>query len=282
VAQQLQNLGITAKKVHKTTVIRAAKKLAKSKSTPIIAVRGKPAKRLTIATKQKRLAFARANKSRSWANVMFTDRKKFLFSYPGAKVKPVAWVHKGSRGQAHAVNHPQVCNIYAGLCKHGITKCHFVAGTSKQQVPYKNKKKKEAKNITMEEYTVVVKSTLLPEGTRVFTTQGVSRWVLQQDNDPTHTVAIPAVASWNSSHGSSIEVLQNWPPNSPDLSPIENVWSYVQGKVNALGCTSYEQFKQAVVDQLKAVPKSMIINLFNSMPKRMAKVIESGGDKTGY
>jgi hypothetical protein len=40
----------------------------------------------------------------------------------------------------------------------------------------------------------------------------------------------------------------------------------VQGKVNALGCTSYEQFKQAVVDQLKAVPKSMIINLFNSMP----------------
>jgi DNA-binding MurR/RpiR family transcriptional regulator len=52
--------------------------------------------------------------------------------------------------------------------------------------------------------------------------------------------------------------------------------------VNALGCKSFDQFQQAVLDELKAVPKSMIHNLFTSMPKRLAKVIETGGGKTKY
>src|SRR6476660_9813827 len=83
VARELLAQGFTSKKVHKTTVIRAAVRAAKAKGTPIHAVRGVPAKRLTVDTKNKRLAFAAANKSRSWANVMFTDRKKFLFRFPG-------------------------------------------------------------------------------------------------------------------------------------------------------------------------------------------------------
>ncbi len=49
-----------------------------------------------------------------------------------------------------------------------------------------------------------------------------------------------------------------------------------------MGCKSFEEFKLAVLDQVKAVPVSMLINLFNSMPKRMAKVINLVGDKTKY
>ena len=75
---------------------------------------------------------------------------------------------------------------------------------------------------------------------------------------------------------------KDWPPNSPDLSPIENVWSYVQSKVNAKGCKTFEQFRQTVLDEVKGVPKQMLVHLFSSMPKRMAKVVEMVGDKTGY
>lgn len=282
VAQQLKAMGITSKKLHKSTIIRTARKVAKSQGAPIYPDRGKPSKRLTAATKKKRVAFAKANKSRSWANVMFTDRKRFYFSYPGVKVHPVVWLRKGSKAQAFAVSHPQSFNVYAGLCKYGMTACHPVAGTSKQKSPYKNKDGQQAKNITMDEYPNVLKSTLLPEATRIFTTQGIGSWVFQQDNDPAHSVAIPTVAEWNRSHASSIEVLSNWPPSSPDLSPIENVWGYVQAKVNALGCKTFQEFKQAVMDGIKTVPKSMINNLFNSMPKRVAKVIEGDGEKTGY
>ncbi len=43
-----------------------------------------------------------------------------------------------------------------------------------------------------------------------------------------------------------------------------------------------EEYSQAVLDQLRAVPKSMLVDLFDSMPKRMARVIELHGDKTKY
>ena len=78
------------------------------------------------------------------------------------------------------------------------------------------------------EYQEVLQITLLVEGQRLFTSRGDSTWVLQQHNDPAHMVADGVVKKWNASHAFSISVLNNWPPNSPHLNPIENVWSYVQ------------------------------------------------------
>ena len=101
--------------------------------TPIHAVWGKPAMRLTRLTKLRRLQFCMANRSRSWGNVMFTDRKRFMFSYPGEKVMPCQWVRRGSTRQAATVNHPQCVNVYAGITKYGVTKLHVVAGSSKHK-----------------------------------------------------------------------------------------------------------------------------------------------------
>lgn len=282
VAHKLVALGMASTKVAKTTLIRAAKKVAMNKGTPIRVVRGKPAKQLTQNTRMKRVAFARENKTRCWGNVMFTDRKKFLFSYPGSEVRMVSWVVQGSTTQAYTVNHPQVFNVYAGLTKYGMTKCHIVAGSSKHKTQHKNKKGQKARNITESEYIEVLNTTLLPEATRLFGTNGIGSFVLQQDNDPTHKVAFPTVRKWNSKHASSQKVLKNWPPNSPDLNPIENVWAYVQDKVNALGCKSFNEFKQAVEKEMKAVRGTFIRNLYKSMPNRLAKVLETGGEKTKY
>ncbi len=60
------------------------------------------------------------------------------------------------------------------------------------------------------------------------------------------------------------------------------MWAWVDQKVNAMGCKTFEEHSQAVLDQLRAVPKSMLVNLFDSMPTRMARVIELHGDKTKY
>ncbi len=282
VANKLHASGMTPKRVSAKTIIRAAKKEAIAQGTPIRAVRGSPAKQLTQTTMTKRLAFAKTNSTRSWGNVMFTDRKKFLFRHPGVMVRRVAWVKQGSSKDAYTVNNPQALNIYAGLTKHGMTKCHIVAGSSQHTTVHKNKKGERARNITASEYKDVLNTTLLPEATRIFSTTGVGSFVLQQDNDPTHRVASTTVATWNARHASSIKVLQDWPPNSPDLNPIENVWAYVQARVNALGCKSFMEFKKAVLDEMMAVPKSLISKLFKSMPKRVATVLGSGGGKTKY
>ncbi len=282
VAVKLRREGLTKRKVSKSTVLRGVKAEGGERAQPLVALRGRPAKKLSKDTKAKRVGFALANKKTCWKKVMFTDRKRFLFSYPGQKVNRVQWAVKGTQRQAAAVNHPQSLNVYAGITKWGVTKVHVVAGSSKHKTTYRNKKGQLAKSITSEEYMAVVSDSFLPQGTAMFSAQGFGSWVLQQDNDPSHKVAAGVIQSWNGKRNSSICLLPSWPPNSPDLNPIENLWGYVDAKVQAQGPTSFEAFKQAVVKELQSVPLSVLHNLYNSMPKRMAKVIELGGDKTKY
>lgn len=214
--------------------------------------------------------------------MLFTDRCKFHFRYPGVSVKQQQWVKQGSVADAAAVNHAQTVNLYCGISKYGVTACHIVAGTSKHKSTFTNKQGKTARNITSDEYKSVLTTTLLPGGKKFFSNKGISSWVVQQDNDPSHNVATTVVQSWNTKHNSSVSILGAWPPNSPDLNPIENIWSYVQAKIDAVGCKTFDDFKQAALHELKHVPASMLNNLYASMPKRMAKVIELDGGKTKY
>ena len=173
-------------------------------------------------------------------------------------------------------------NVYAALTPKGMTAVHVVAGTSKHSSPFTTKQGKPARNITAGEYQVVMHKTLLPEGNRLMGGALGSAWVFQQDNDPTHRAAPQIVLAYNKAYGSSITVLANWPPNSPDLNPIENVWAYVQRRVHARGCSTFEQFKQAVLQELAAVPHKHISKLYTSVPKRLSAVISRGGDRTRY
>ena len=282
VGRVLQSKGMVSKVPHRTTVTRAAKKVALLEGAPIRAVRAPPVKELNAATKRKRVNFASANLKKRWDHVMFTDRSKFHFFYPGASIKPVGWVRKGQKRQAPRVNHAMVVNLYAGITKWGVTKCHIVAGTSKHKSKYLNKKGQPSKNISSAEYKDVLKDTLLPEGTRIFGTQGVSTWFLQQDNDPTHRVGEQVVKEWNTKKGSSIQILPSWPPSSPDLSPIENFWGWVKRKADEKGCTNFDDFQLTVLSVIKNVPKPILRAYFNSMKARLAKTIDLEGAKTSY
>jgi len=141
-----------------------------------------------------------------------------------------------------------------------------------------------AKNITISEYKHVLKDTLLPEGRRLFASQGLSSSTFQQDNDPTHKrAAASALQEWNATNPTcTVTLLPEWPPNSPDLSPIENLWGYVQAKVDAVGCKDFQEFKQTVVQTLANTPQSVFVNLFNSMKSRVSDCIQLGGCKTKY
>lgn len=217
---------------------------------------------------------------------MYTDRKKLVFRWPGSKVAPCRWELAGEGSAPHQgvyqPSHPQTLNVYAGITMYGVTNVHIVAGTSTYKPCHVNKQGAPAKNITSAEYRDVLFKTLLREGQRLFGIPGLTSWVLQQDGDPTHAVAHGVVRTWNRSHASNVQLLKNWPPNSPDLNPIENVWAYVQAKVNKKGCSSFPEFKAAVIYELKHIDKRMLTKLIKSMPKRIAEVIARGGGKTKY
>jgi hypothetical protein len=285
VSRRLKEEGYVSRLLHKSTVIRAARRAAAAQGKKLWVSRGKPPKAMTQATMAKRLAFARAHLNTKWDNVLFTDRKKFLFRYPGSEVQPFMWILGSANSSTRAVwqpNRPLALNLYAGISKHGVTKPHVVTGSSKHTSKHTNQRGQPARNITAGEYREVLTTTLLPEGKMRFSTVGVGSWILQQDNDPTHRCAPQVVTQWCKTKGSSVSVLPNWPPNSPDLNLIENVWAWVQQEVDKMGCSSFEEYEAAVKCKLAAVPKQTLTKLWASMPNRLAAVIAAGGGPTKY
>lgn len=282
VAKELEHqLGL---KVSTKTLSTSVKAYCSSMGQPIKVSHKKPTKELSKATCEKRVSFCTKNKNRDWSNVMFTDRCKFAFNYPGVKVQNCAWVRVGHERTAPKVNHASCLNVYAGITKYGVTTMVVVAGTTKHKTIYKNKKGADARNITSEEYKHVVLK-LLDEGKRIFADKkGVAHWYFQQDNDPTHKKAsVDALHDWHSSNPNCVvELLPNWPPNSPDLSPIENVWAFVQNHASKAGCKTFEEFSATVKSIFASLSKEHIENLYRSMKDRVTKCLKKQGARIKY
>lgn len=80
-----------------------------------------------------------------------------------------------------------------------------------------------------------------------------------------------------------IKVL-DWPGNSPDLNPIENLWNIMKRRLGKMDCTTKERM---ITNAIKVwfhddEVKKMCINLVESMPKRLQEVISAKGGHTSY
>ncbi|GFY11498.1 transposable element Tcb1 transposase [Trichonephila clavipes] len=82
---------------------------------------------------------------------------------------------------------------------------------------------------------------------------------------------------------SEIELL-HWPARSPDLSPIENMWSLVAQRLTQITppAATPDQLWQRVEVSWSALPQEHILSLFESMPRRVETVISNNGGYSGY
>lgn len=283
VTQQLLAEGLTVRKLSCSTVSRGARAQAIADGDPLLCLRGRPKQAITAATKSKRLAFAKANRNRDWSRVLITDRCRFYFRFPGQRVSSVRWVQRSKRHNAAVFrpNRPSCLNVYGGVSRHGVTKLIKVTGTTNFKSPFKNQRGNPARNITKNEYTEVSKK-LVEDADAIFGGVHISKWVYQQDNDPAHSAAKAVIQAHNMSSKAQVELLPKWPPHSPDLSVIENVWALVDREVAKKGCANFKEFEKAVMDTFNNLKPDYLGSLFDSIPGRLQMAEESGGERTKY
>lgn len=104
-------------------------------------------------------------------------------------------------------------------------------------------------------------------------------FIFQQDNDPKHTSKL--AKRWFSNQ--SIEVLR-WPAQSPDLNPIEHLWTCLKLKLNGYSTDpkSMHELWGRVQYEWNNLPPDLCYDLIASLPARLKAVIKAKGGNTKY
>lgn len=115
---------------------------------------------------------------------------------------------------------------------------------------------------------------------------GVPGAIFQQDNAPVHTARV--IKEWLDEQ--QFEVMA-WPPYSPDLNPIENLWALLKAKIYEMhpeiksmpnNQETLEILTSAAQEAWSDMDTDMLENLAITMPHRVKQVIDNEGWYTSY
>lgn len=212
-----------------------------------------------------RLAFCRKYRewtAEQWGRVIFSDEAPFrLFGTSGkAHVRRRTGERFKLECLAPTVKHPGTVHVWG---------CFSVQGTGALHLLPKN----TAMNAVW--YEKVLIEELLPTIDNQFPDQNC---IFQHDGAPCHRAG--AIKKLFDDFG--IEELTPWPGNSPDLNPIENLWSILKQRVNKSQPTSTRDLQDLILHEWNSIDINIIQNLISSMPKRIEEVLRNRGQHCKY
>ncbi len=102
----------------------------------------------------------------------------------------------------------------------------------------------------------------------------------QQDNAPCHKAQI--ISDWFLEHDNEFTLLK-WPPQSPDLNPIEHLWNVVEREIRIIDVhpTNLQQLRD-VLSIMTKISKECFQHLVESMPQIIKTVLKAKGGPTRY
>ena len=104
-----------------------------------------------------------------------------------------------------------------------------------------------------------------------------NNWRLQQDNDPKHTSRVAKEFLQE-----NVPSVMDWPSNSPDLNPIENLWAVLKRKVELRQPKNIGELESFMEEEWTTIPQDIIKNLVGSMKQICKLVIENKGERIPY
>lgn len=156
--------------------------------------------------------------------------------------------------------HPVKVNVWACFCAAGVGYCHIFNETLDAPL-----------------MKSILKDNLIASAQLHFNFDPPEQWYLLHDNDKKFTAGL--VQEYLHSIGvTTIE----FPPYSPDLNPIENLWNSVQRQVDKRACSTMEELQDVVAEEWGRVKDTELQKLVESMPARCKAVREANGWHTKY
>ena len=85
---------------------------------------------------------------------------------------------------------------------------------------------------------------------------------------------------WHSEHG--VKLFLGWPGNSPDINPIESLWSEMKHLQSCERATSMVGMKWITLIVWNKITPAYLQSLYESMPRQMQAVVDAQGGHTKY
>lgn len=211
----------------------------------------------------RRLAFAEdwlMRPSRYFRNVIFSDECRFSLFQSDGKVK--VWRLRKERYKMKNCSP----SVKFGGGSIMIWGCIGYEGVGMMKVV----------DETMDKFSYVnLLSTCLVESAEIL---GVSEnFIFQQDNAPCHK----ADFTMKFFERNNIKLL-NWPAQSPDLNPIENLWAYIDKELKKCQIKNKRDLIVEVTRIWQEIPREFIQKLYHSIPKRAEMVCRNKGGHIPY
>ncbi len=210
--------------------------------------------------RQKHLTWAveKKNWTAQWSKVLFSDESKFCISF--GNQGPRVWRKSGEAQNPcclkSSVKFPQSVMIWAAMSSAGVGPLCFLKSTVNAAI-----------------YQEILEHFMLPSADKLY---GDADFIFQQDLAPAHTAK--GTKSWFNDRG--VTVL-DWPANSPDLNPIENLWVLSRGRWETRP-NNADELKATVKETWASIPPQQCHKLITSMPRRIEAVIKAKGAPTKY
>lgn len=220
---------------------------------------------ISEANRVKRLEWAEAHKDwtiEQWRRIIWSDESPFVLRYSG-RVR--VWRLSNERYEPYAtkgtVKHDKKINVWGCFSGRGVGKIRRVEGILKS-----------------DQMRDILAETLLPTIQLQFpNAANGDNYIFQQDNDPKHTSNL--VQTWLAAN--NVPLLP-WPSQSPDLNPIENLWSILDRKLQLRTPQNENDLFLFLESGWNALETGLLQKLVDSMPHRCAAVIKNRGYCTKY
>jgi DDE superfamily endonuclease/Transposase len=211
--------------------------------------------------RQKRVAWCREHENvpvEQWRTMLFSDESPFVLRF---NKKLRVWRRHNERYNPEctvaSVKHDKKIMVWGCFAAKGVGRLFKVEGIMEQV-----------------QYRKILDEQMLPSAEELFPEGG---WMFQQDNDPKHTARM--TKTWFEDNGVP---LLPWPSQSPDLNPIENLWSILDNNLKDRRPQNEEQLFQDLKDGWERLPLDLLQRLADSMPRRIEAVIKAKGFATKY